>query len=271
MTGGLGARVTPDFDKDFLIEVAKGNVPGHSLIHKFGRNTAVGTTMVPISLGGIYRTPQVAAATTLRVKAGNVNDDASGTGAREVSLEFINTSGVKVTETLATAGTSASSATSVSAIRLYRFYVSKSGTYATQSAGSHAADIVIENSAGGTDWGTIDVTDFPRGQSEIGVYTIETGYTGYLLSATAFTDSSKTTQLIFFHRAKILETAAPYSGTMREIVNMTTDSAKVSLEPKSPVDGVFTGPVDLGIMGKVSATTSEVNVDFELLLVQDGY
>ena len=26
---------------DFLIEVAKGNVAGHSLVHKFGRNAAV--------------------------------------------------------------------------------------------------------------------------------------------------------------------------------------------------------------------------------------
>ena len=28
-------------NKDFLIEVQKGNVVGHSMVHKFGRNDAV--------------------------------------------------------------------------------------------------------------------------------------------------------------------------------------------------------------------------------------
>jgi hypothetical protein len=105
---------------------------------KFGRNTAVGTTYVPIALGGIYRTPQVGSATALRIKAGDSNDTAAGSGAQSITLEYCNTSGERVIETLATAGASPSANTSQTAIRLDRFYVAGSGTYATQSAGSHA-------------------------------------------------------------------------------------------------------------------------------------
>ena len=46
--------------------------------NKFGDNTAVGTSYVPITGNGIYRTPQVSGATTLRVKAGgDANDTAA--------------------------------------------------------------------------------------------------------------------------------------------------------------------------------------------------
>lgn len=106
----------------------------------------------------------------MRIKAGgNAADTAAGAGAREVTLIGLDASGNVVTEAIATNGISASSATTNSFIRLYRAYVSASGTYATAAAGSHTAAIVIENSAGGTDWLTIDATSFPLAQSEVSV------------------------------------------------------------------------------------------------------
>ena len=50
--------------KNYYTEVSKGNVPGASIIHKFGKNSSVGTSYIPISIGGIYETPQPASATT---------------------------------------------------------------------------------------------------------------------------------------------------------------------------------------------------------------
>lgn len=29
------------------------------IVHKFGRNSAVGTSFVPVCIGGVYQTPQV--------------------------------------------------------------------------------------------------------------------------------------------------------------------------------------------------------------------
>jgi len=236
------------------------------IVHKFGRNTAVGTSFVPVTFGGVYPTPQVGSATQLRIKAGgDANDDAAGTGAREVTLIGLDANGDEVTEAIATAGASASSATTNSFIRLYRAYVSASGTYATASAGSHAASITIENSAGGTDWLTIDAAAFPLAQSEVGAYSVAAGKKAYVFSAYAATDSSKSTDIVFFQRTSILQTAEPYDA-MRVVFDIKSTEAFVDFAPRAPL-GPFVGPCDLGFMAKVSSTTSEVSVDFELLVV----
>jgi len=238
------------------------------IVHKFGRNPSVGTSFVPVSFGGVYQTPQVGSATALRIKAGgNANDTAAGTGAREVTLIGLDANGNEITEAIATAGASASSATTNSFIRLYRAYVSASGTYATASAGSHSASITIENSAGGTDWATIDATSFPLSQTEIAVYSVPTGKKAFLLSAFAFTDSNKTTNIICFQRGNILETAAPYTA-MREVFEITSGGGETELVTKGAI-GPFVGPLDIGFMAKIDTGTAEVDVDFELLVVDD--
>jgi hypothetical protein len=149
-------------------------------------------------------------------------------------------------------------------VRLYRAYVATSGTYATSSAGSHSADIVIENSGGGTDWATITSTDFPRGQSEIGIYTIPLGKEAYLHSAIISTDSSKSTDVILFKREGILGAAAPYSA-MRVIFEGGGLAGTENLAPQTPM-GPFPALTDIGFMAKVSTGTGEVDVDFELIL-----
>lgn len=254
------------FSREFLIEVAKGNVPKHSLIQKFGMNYGLGTSYEPVSVGGVYNTPQVAGATTLRVKAGNANDTAAGSGAREVTLEGLDETGALVTEAIATAGASASSATTTTFIRLFRVFVSSSGTYATAAAGSHSADIVIENGAGGTDWATIYSTGFPHSQSEIGAYSVPLGKTAYLLDYRAFSDSSKSFEFLFFKRESILDTAAPYEA-MRvqfEGVGITTT---LDVELSGPIK--FDALTDIGFMAKTTSGTADIVGKFNMLLVDD--
>ena len=253
---------------DFYTEVAKGNVPGHSIVHKFGQNNAVGTTFVPVTRGGVYHTLQVGAATTLRIKAGDANDTAAGSGAQEITLQGIDETGAEVTEALATAGTSASAATTTTFIRQPRAWVSKSGTYATSAAASHAAEIVVENGSGGTDWCTIGLNGYSRGQTEIGAYTIPVGYTGYLIGAFGFVDSSKITNLLFFKREGILKTSAPYDA-MRIVFEERSEGGEFTIDLKSPI--LLGTGCDCGFMAKVNSTTAEVEVDFELLIIDNDY
>lgn len=250
---------------DFLIEVAKGNIPGHSLVHKFGHNSAVGTSLVPVTIGGIYRTPQVGGATALRIKAGDANDTAAGSGAREITLQGLDETGALVTVALATAGASASANTAETFIRFFRAWVSASGTYATATVGSHAADIVIENAAGTEDWGTISVTGFPSGQSEIGAYSVPLNFRAFILSVNVFADATKITQAFFFQRENILQTVAPYTA-MRLVFDATLDTGLETIKPRSPING-FVGPMDIGILASVDVGTAEVHVDIEILLV----
>lgn len=252
------------------LDISRGLATGVSVVKKFGRNSAVGTTMVPLCLGGVYQTPQSTSATTLRVKAGgSANDTAAGSGARAITLEGLDENFDLASETIATAGASASSATTTTFTRLFRAYVSASGTYATASTGSHSSDIVIENGAGGTDWATIDSTDFPSAQSEIGAYSVPRNYTAYVRLDDITIDAGKTVKAVFFHRGGIDETAAPYTAMRAKSVLPGLTGGTTDLTGREVPFGPFVGPCDIGFLAKVGATTGSVACEFEIFLVNE--
>lgn len=254
------------------LDVARSLQSGIESIKKFGRNDSVGTSFEPISMGGIYNTPQSGSATALRIKSGgNANDTAAGSGAREITLEGLDENFAYATETLATAGASASSATTTTFTRLYRAYVSESGTYASATAGSHSGDIVIENSAGGTDWLTIDSQiGFPISQSEVGAFSVPSGKSAYVFLRDVTANTGKTFDLIYFERANIDETSAPYSAMRAKSVIVGVNGGVIGAYENTNVPfGPCSGPCDIGFMGKVSTGTGEISVEFEIILVDE--
>ncbi|GAG84533.1 unnamed protein product, partial [marine sediment metagenome] len=115
-------------------------------------------------------------AVAMRVKAGgNAADDTAGNGAREVTIQGIDSNFAELSEAVATAGASASAATSATFWRVHRAWVSASGTYTA----ANTANIVIEDSGSGADFLTITAEE---GQSQIAGFTIPAGKTGYLVS-----------------------------------------------------------------------------------------
>jgi hypothetical protein len=73
------------FTRDFALEVAKGKISGHSFINKFGRNTAVGTTLEDIwDVGGTYAFPNTGGEavniTTSGTDSGTVIGSATASG-----------------------------------------------------------------------------------------------------------------------------------------------------------------------------------------------
>ena len=255
------------------LDLSRGLVSGMESIKKFGRNPSVGTTFVPLSIGAVYQTPQSGSATALRIKAGgNANDTAAGSGARSITLEGLDENFLDATEVLATAGASASAATTTTFTRLFRAYITPdtgSGTYASASAGSHAGAITIENAAGGTDWATIDATNFPKSQSEIGAYTVPSGKTAYVLLDDVTIDSGKTADVIFFQRSNADETAAPYTAMRAQSVLTGLTGGSTDLSGRAVPFGPYVGPCDIGYLGRVSATTGSIAVEFEIFLVDE--
>lgn len=244
--------------------IAAGYVDGWSDIHKFGA-ADVGTSFIPVCRGGVWQTPQVGSQTQLRVKAGgNANDTAAGSGARKIMLEGIDETGALITDELTLAGTSASSASSEEFLRLTRAWVTESGSYANATTPSHSDDIVIENSAGTADWATIDSTGFARGQSEIACYTVPLGYRAFIQGFVVNSDSSKSTDFLFYQRRNILETSAPYTS-MRLIFEAAGLAGEEIVQPLTPY-GPFPALTDLGFMAKVSSGSGEVEADFEIIL-----
>lgn len=251
-------------EKEFYLEVAKGNVPKHSLVHKFGAGT-VTTTLRPVTLSGFYRTPTTA--TALEFVSDNANDTSAGTGAREVTIVGLDSSWNEVSQTVTTNGTTAV-ALGTNLIRLYRWYVSSSGTYATQTTGSHAGTLTIQESGGGNVWSILNTSPFSVSQSEIACYTVPAGHTGYLLSKSVSIDSNKTVDVFFFQRPNADDVATPYSGAMRLIEKEIGVTGSIDFRMIAP-KGPFVGPCDIGFMAVVGSGTSDASSEFELLLVED--
>lgn len=253
------------FSPEFLRAVVMGFVPGFHVVHKFGRDLATPTTFRPVAINGEYRTPQPAGAVQLRIRAGgNAADTAGGAGAREVTLIGLAPDGTLQRAALATVGAAASAPTAESWIRLLRAFVSDSGTYANQFTGSHVGAIVIEDT-GGNRWAEISINggaNFPRGQSEIGAFSVPTGYSALLIDSHTSTDSSKTTTLLFFQRGEILD-AAPGYDAMRLILDERQEN---SSENRDHYGIRVDGPADMGFMARVDVGTAEVDVDFSLLV-----
>lgn len=250
------------FTNEFLIDVARGLVDGHSIVQKFGAGN-VGTSLASTTQSGVYQTP--IAATALEFVSDDANDTSAGTGAQEITITGLNSNWEEVTQTIETNGTTAV-ALGTNLIRLYRWKVSRSGTYANASTGSHVGELTIRVSGAGATWSIIPASVFPVGQSQIGAYTIPAGKRGYLLGKLVFTDTSKTADVYMFKRLNADDVVTPYTGVMTITEREVGISGGFDHHFKVP-KVLGEGPCDVGFMAKVSSGTAEVSVEFELLLI----
>ena len=244
-------------------DIATGGALGWRSIKVDGRNTTVGQEFVPVTPNGIYQTPQVGSQVQLRIRAGgNANDTAGGSGAREIELYGLDESGLEITDIIATNGALASLPSSRSFLRLMGARVSKSGTYATQTAGSHAADIVIESTAGDL-WGKIPINGFPESISRIGSFTIPADYEGFLIGVRINVSAGKIVDAILFKRENVLETAPPYAP-MEVIGEFFNVPGFLDVGYDAPI---YLPPMtDVGIMAVIDVQTARVGSGLGLLL-----
>lgn len=229
-----------------------------------GSNLAVGSTFEPITSSGFYRTPQVGSAVNLRVRAGgNANDTATGSGARSIYLQGLDENGDEIEETISTAGASASLATTKKFFRLFKAEVSASGTYATQTAGSHAGDISIEDAVTGDLWALIVLNGFPKSTSEIAAYTVPRGYEAFVSQIRLQVEDGRRADAIFFQRKNVLQTAAPYSPMVDEIEFLDViEDAQLDFQTGLPYPPL----TDIGLMGKANQSDTEIAADIYLVL-----
>jgi hypothetical protein len=254
-----GSELTP-VSGNFWLEVAKGNVSGHSLVHKFGANSGIpnGSAEIVSSISAAGYGIFLAAATTVRVKAGgDANDTVAGTGARKVIISGINELLAEVTEEVDLAGASASSSTTTTFLRVHRAWVSEAG-----SGGRNDGIITIENTAGTQDLLQIDDT---VGQTLHAVYSSPTGYDMYLLSVLMTVDSGKSVDFSLYKREQYDDVSAPIEAyRIQNYWNGIT--GEVVFKPNSPTL-ISQVPCDLWMEAYGNGGTGAVSADLEILLV----
>lgn len=251
---------------NFNLEIIKGDVQKHSHVDKFGAINNVGTTWTIISSSNTYQTPTAAAA--LEVVSSSANDAAAGSGIQEICIQGLGSGWQDLTECKEMNGHTAVDFDS-SFVRVFRMYGNRTGSYATAAGPSHNSTITLQGDAGGAIWATLESeSSFGFGQSLIGAYTVPRGYTGYVLSYHIDIEGTKAPTVAFFKRCNADDVTGTFDGVMRLQALHRGIDQNVVLEHQVPL-GPFPGPCDVGFFGKVPSGTSDISVQFEILLVKD--
>jgi len=157
---------------DFTFDVAKGNIPGHSSINKFGHNPAVATGGEDVWSGGGTYAFYPDTACGMELVSDSATDDSAGTGARSVQVFGLDSNWLEINETVIADGDTVRPLAN-KYIRMYRAKVLTAGTGET-NAGNIAIRIV-----GASDTGAFIAAG--DGQTQQAIYTIPGGKTGYIV------------------------------------------------------------------------------------------
>ena len=248
--------------KDFLIEVSKGNVAGHKIIHTRGRNDDIDTATDPEDVwagGGLMNWPTSAA--VVSVTSTSANDDGNpttNTGAQTLTIEGLDANFDELSETITLNGTTAV-VTGGTFIRINKVFVATTGTY----HGSNEGDIT--GTIGGDSMFKI-LTGL--GETELGRYTVPNGKKGYITHIQVEVDSSKSAVLTMLELPNADDVSQPFSGAMRVIVRFDAISGEGIYDPSGGIQ--LLNKTDVWFEAtEVSSNDTAVDVEFEILVVDD--
>lgn len=254
----LGTFLVATPTTEFYTEVRKGNIAGHSIVSMFGVNPLVAQAWVPINWTGDLLW-QRTTATPIRIKAGgNVNDDANGTGAQEVTVAGLNAALEPAQVEIATAGAGQSVSPGTAFRRINAAWASDAGTY----AGANLGDIVIEAVVGPQDFLTIPAT---YGEDRNSNVTCSANRRAFLLNLVVQMDANKEMSV----RAKYMDradtTVAPF-GVARQAGEWTGITDPQPFKPQGAIGPTEVG-TDIWFEAKLANQTGVVAISAEFMFV----
>lgn len=243
----------------FGLQVSALRISNKTFIHKFGRNPSVGTTPEDVWTTGGIRTWQTAAI-ALEVISTSVNDTAAGSGCQEVTLLGLGSTFAEISVVLATNGTSASTATAAVFLRFYRGFCSAVGTY----TGANEGTITIRLESAGAIKGKLLLENtLQLGQTQLTHYTIPAGKTGYLTYVNINVTSNQSATIYMFQRKNADDITTPFSAK-RLVIEL--DGVVGNNFIPFPAPQKFEEKTDIWFVAAANASTSEVSIDYELIL-----
>jgi hypothetical protein len=241
----------------FELQVARGQIFGHSVIHVFGHNPDVDTTEVTIwPATGLLTHP--AAPTIMTISSSSADDTSAGTGARTVYILGINGTGGFVSETVTLNGQ-----TAVNTVHEYDAIETMSVT----SVGSGGVNAGIIYAGTGTVTAGVPAVPYSAigvgdNLSLVGHWTCPTGYTGYLVYGSVTCGDTSGSQYITA-RLKL----RGQDGIIR--------TAAIATLGRGSVDYPFTYPVKIlagecvTATAKGSGNNNDVSSYFQIVLIKN--
>ena len=242
-------------DIGFYLAVAKGDFTGYAKVSKFGRNPGVKSADYESIWDGSNLYPWPTAAETLNVVSTDTDDSSSGTGARTVEIEGLNSSWAVITETVSMNGTTNVTTTN-SFLRVYRARVVTAG-----SSGVNEGTITMTNTTSSNVIAQISVDNSGFGQTLMAIYTIPAGKTGYLISING--SSSKDNE----HSFRLLARDNTVSNAAWNTKEFLNARGGFNLYKKFAINK-YTEKTDLDFQAIASAS-SAASGGFELILIDN--
>lgn len=262
------SAVIRGFVPEFLVEVNKGNVQDHEMVHKFGWNNTITTTHHHVwndpTTGGSDLIWQQTAA-HYDVYSDDIDDDGdpADTGALTVTLECLDANFSTVFQTLTLNGTTAVTTTESTCVRLQRAYIATVGTY----SGSNEGDIRIEVTSGGSKTGDLQgFIEAEEGQTQKSQYTVPAGKTAYVLRISHTIEAQKTFTTELHTRENADVTSSPMSPV---VVKHQWDGLTAPVEERFTANHIFLEKTDIWIDAVGTAGGGVIEVDYDILLVTD--
>jgi hypothetical protein len=163
--------------RDFYLEVAKGNIPGHTHINKFGHNPTADEGDDIWGGGGVYPFYPTAAV-DVDIVSTSTDDDTGGIGAIQVIVQGLDTNWDEQQETVTLNGTGVVQLSNTY-VRLFRAWVHEAGT-----SNTNIGDITAFARSTGSGVTIGDVGMFigiGDGQTLQTIYTVPNNKTAYFL------------------------------------------------------------------------------------------
>jgi len=243
---------------DALFEIAKGNVPGHSVYEWQGIDEIVQTTEYVIWGEDVFVWPT--SALSMNVSSGSANDDSGNTGAWNVTIYGLDIAYNMINETVVMNGQSGVP-TMLKYFRINRLEVEHVG-----ATGSNVGRIYIGTGAIAAGKPAVIYNEIRAtfGRSSTATYTVPNGLTGYVFLFSTGTDSSKIIELSWLQR--------DLSVTGNTWINCYHDHYSGVGEAhviRSPVP--VPEHTDIKVTTKNSVGSAYASVYTRMVLVEDGY
>lgn len=260
-----------DMNKDYFLEVAKGNIPGHTTVHKFGESpSGVQTTATDIwpradasVTQQIWLAPTAARIHT--IASSSASDTTGGVGANSVIVSYLPSwSALETTETV-TGNLNAGVAMANAAVMINRMVVVPQSTSTSANVGTITATAATD--------ATITAVILPgKGQTHQAIYGFPSIQTAYFVEWKGSIDKAAGAEAtcdfsIMFN---------PNPDVQKTVFINNFDAAAQSTGSSTfqkPYKSLpsLNGPGIIKIQGIASANYLNAETDFGLILVQDGY
>lgn len=250
--------------RDFYLEVAKGNIPGHTRVGVFGQNDDVGASWETIWCNDTHFPHAALDAiipTQFNISSSSVNDDATppGTGAWNVTIIGLDVNWVEQNETVQLNGQT-QVLTALSYSRVNFFYVRESGTSLSNEGyiylGTGVAAVGIPPNV----FNLICVTGGEgHGRALTAIYSVPINKTAFLKTFIFTCDVAKETEFAIHYRR--------YGESFLFVNLVHTYRPGITHEFDAPIR--FEQQTDIDIVCRASAGGGQASAGFIMILVNN--